>query len=153
MNLTPRKAKISDSKNIHALLLQTAEVGLVLPRSLPQIYANIRDFFVLHCDDGQLIGCCALSVVWDNLAEIRSLVIIPALRRKGAGRLLLEACLAEAGQLGINRVFALTYQVEFFARMRFNVVSKDVLPQKVWTDCVNCPKFPDCDEVAVLLEL
>jgi amino-acid N-acetyltransferase len=147
---------MEDVKEIHALLLGTAGEGLLLPRSLTQLYSHLRDFFVMRDEDDEdsgLIGCGALSMVWEGLAEIRSLLVAPACRGMGGGRLLVEACLDEARELGLRRVFALTYQVAFFERQGFSVASKDVLPQKVWTDCIHCPKFPDCDETAVLLDL
>ena len=150
---TVRKARMSDVKSIHALLLSTSGEGLLLPRSLSELYGHVRDFFVLHDEEGRLIGCAALSIMWDDLAEVRSLLVAPDLRGGGRGYLLVKACLEEARALGLTRVFALTYQVAFFERQGFKVVSKDMLPQKVWMICIHCPKFPDCDETAVLLEL
>lgn len=148
-----RKARMEDVKEIHALLLSTSNEGVLLPRSLTQIYSHLRDFFVLRDDAGTLVGCGALSIIWDNLAEVRSLLVMPSARGHGGGHLLVNACLDEARELGLKKVFALTYRVDFFERQGFTVVSKDVLPQKVWMDCIHCPKFPDCDETAVLLEL
>jgi len=153
MQTIVRKANMADVKDIHALLLSTAGEGMLLPRSLTQLYSHVRDFFVMRGADGALIGCGALSIIWEGLAEIRSLLVAPACRGLGYGRLLVRACLDEAPQLGLQRVFALTYQVAFFERQGFSVVSKDVLPQKVWVDCIHCAKFPDCDETAVLLDL
>jgi amino-acid N-acetyltransferase len=148
-----RKARMTDVRNIHGLLLGAAGEGVLLPRSLSDIYGHLRDFFVLYDQRGLLVGCAALSIVWENLAEIRSLLISPDKRRTGGGGLLIRACLDEAGQLGLRKIFALTYQTPFFQQYGFIPVSKDVLPQKVWTDCIHCPKFPDCDETAVLLEI
>ncbi len=150
MEMQLRKAHIEDVKTIHGLLMQAAGDGLVLPRSLSQLYGHVREFYVMAGQDGTILGCSALSIMWSDLAEVRSLVVAPSQRRLGLGKKLVEACLEEARSLGISRVFALTYQVDFFCDSGFEVVSKDVLPQKVWTDCINCPKFPDCDEVAVL---
>jgi len=150
---TVRKARMEDVKDIHALLLSTADEGMLLPRSLPQLYSHLRDFFVMLDAGNVLIGCGALAIMWEGLAEIRSLLVAPASRSLGGGRLLVRACLDEARELGLKRVFALTYQVAFFERQGFSVVPKDVLPQKVWMDCIHCAKFPDCDETAVLLEL
>jgi amino-acid N-acetyltransferase len=147
------KARIADVRNIHALLLGATGEGTLLPRSLSDIYGHLRDFFVLYGQDGQLAGCAALSIIWEDLAEVRSLLVHPERRHNGGGSLLLKACLEEAGRLGLGRVFALTYRTSFFACHGFVPVSKDVLPQKVWLDCVRCPKFPDCDETAVLLEM
>ena len=148
-----RKARMEDVKDIHALLLSTASEGLLLPRSLTQLYSHMRDFFVMRDADNVLIGCGALAIMWEGLAEIRSLLVAPTCRGLGGGHQLVLACLDEARSLGLGRVFALTYQVAFFERQGFSVVAKDVLPQKVWVDCIHCAKFPDCDETAVLLEL
>lgn len=147
-----RKARMTDIKAIHNLLMTCAADGLLLPRPLVQLYGHLRDFYVVEAE-GKLLGCSALSITWDSLAEIRSLAVDYNGRRKGCGRLLVEHCLAEARELAIGRVFALTYQEPFFAAMGFKEVEKDVLPQKVWLDCINCPKFPDCDEIAMLINL
>ncbi len=151
-----RKARITDVKGVHKLLMNTnADDGLVLPRSYNQLYSHLRDFFVIvdDADDETVLACCALSICWDNLAEVRSLVVAREQRGKGLGRRLVEACVSDALTLGIYRVFALTNTQAFFQRMGFQEVSKDSLPQKVWSDCLNCPRFPDCDEVAMLMEL
>ncbi len=151
-----RKARITDVKGVHKLLMNTnADDGLVLPRSYNQLYSHLRDFFVVVDDgaDDEVLACCALSICWENLAEVRSLVVAREQRGHGLGRKLVEACVSDALTLGIYRVFALTNTTPFFAKMGFTEVSKDSLPQKVWSDCLNCPRFPDCDEVAMLMEL
>ena len=148
-----RKAGVRDVKSIHELLMDYAARKLLLPRSLSDLYAHVRDFFVLGCSSGPVRGCCALSVVWEDIAEIRSLAVVPEEQNKGWGRGLVHACLDEAAALGLDRVFILTYETRFFERFGFSRVSKDTLPQKVWADCLNCPKFPDCDEVAMLVSL
>ncbi len=149
-----RKARVQDVKAIHGLLLECFKQGLVLPRSYNELYNHLRDVFVVvPPDKGPVVGCGALSITWEDLAEVRSLVVTESLRRKGWGQKLVEACLSEAVTLGIYRVFALTYQTTFFSRQGFVEVSKDTLPQKVWTDCVRCPKFPECDETAMLIEM
>ncbi len=148
-----RKARIQDVKAIHALLMDCSKQGLLLPRSFNQLYSHLRDFFVLIQDGGGLLGCCALSIAWEDLAEVRSLAIVPDLRGQGWGRRLVEACLSDSVTLGIYRVFTLTYQMNFFKHLGFEVVSKDNLPQKVWADCLHCPKFPDCDEIAMSYEM
>ena len=154
MNLSVRKARMGDIRAIHALLMTSSADGLLLPRSLTDLYGHLRDFFVVE-GDGATVGCGALSIIWENMAEGRSLAGPPALaalaRLKGCGRLIVEACIAEARELDIHRLFALTYQLPFFNALGFSIVEKEVLPQKVWVDCVNCPKFPDCDETAGLL--
>jgi amino-acid N-acetyltransferase len=128
--------------------------GLLLPRSFSELYSHLRDFFVVaDRQTNEVHGCCALSIVWEDWAEIRSLAIGSELQGQGWGRNLVEACLSDAVTLGIYKVFTLTYQVDFFAKLGFEVISKDILPQKVWADCLRCPKFPECDEVAMLMEM
>ncbi len=145
-----RKASASDVKPIHAALLRAASAGLMLSRSLSQLYSHIRDFMVLEDGDGKMLGFCALAVMWENIGEIRSLFVHENLRGNGYGRVLVEACLEEARVLGISQVFTLTYQTGFFAGLDFEVVAMDTLPQKIWADCIHCPKFPDCDETAMM---
>ena len=150
-----RKARITDVKGIHKLLMTpTGDEGLVLPRSFNQLYSHLRDFFVVaSATDDTVLACCALAISWENLAEVRSLVVAPDQRGQGLARKLVEACLSDAVTLGIYRVFALTNTVPFFEHMGFVETSKDSLPQKVWSDCLNCPRFPDCDEIAMIMEL
>ncbi len=150
-----RKATIQDVPPIHGLLMKYSRQELLLPRSYNELYSHLRDFFVIDSSEKTMIkGFCALTITWENLAEIRSLVVDEPFQRLGWGRRLVEACLSEALMLGIYKVFTLTYQTEFFVSLGFNEVKKEVLPQKVWADCLHCPKFPDfCDEVAMLLEL
>lgn len=144
---------IKDMKAIHALLLQASEAGQLLPRSLSDLYSHTRDFVIARDADGAVAGCCALSLVWEDLAEIRSLLVRDDMRRKGYGRALVDACLREARAMGIRKVFTLTYKTDFFENMHFVEVGKDTLPQKIWADCIHCAKFPDCDEVAMQLNL
>lgn len=153
MEMTTRKARMTDIKFIHNLLMTCSADGLLLPRSLSQLYGHLRDFYVVEDADNRLIGCAALSIVWENMAEIRSLAVDIASRRQGCGRALVNACLAEAHQLVIHKLFALTYQLPFFLALGFESTEKDALPQKVWMDCIHCPKFPDCDESAVIINL
>ena len=126
-----------------------------MPRSFNELYSHLRDFFVLAPLEGkgEIMGCCALSINWADLGEIRSLAVDEELQKKKWGKRLVEACLSEAVTLGIFRIFTLTYQKDFFERQGFTEVNKDVLPQKVWSDCIKCPKFPDCDEIAMLIDL
>lgn len=151
-----RKARITDVKGIHRLIMNTSsDDGLVLPRSYNQLYSHLRDFFVMvdETREDDVLGCCALAISWENLAEVRSLVVAREVRGHGLGRRLVEACLSDAVTLGIYRVFVLTNTPDFFRHMGFSEVSKDTLPQKVWSDCLNCPRFPDCDEIALHMEL
>ncbi len=149
---TLRKAKPSDAVRIHELVNTYAKEGLLLPVSLNSLYDNIRDFWVYEID-GDIAGCAALHITWEDLAEIRSLAVKPSLRGKGIGKKLVGECIKEATSLGIKRVFVLTYQVEFFKKLGFRELEKTLLPHKVWTDCLNCPKFPNCDETAMIKEL
>ena len=152
-DLRLRKARVGDVKDIQALLRDSAGQGQLLPRALTHLYKHVRDFYVAELDDGRLAACCGLSIVWEDLAEIRSLVVEDSFRRHGLGRRIVLECLGEAGALGVRRAFALTYQAGFFLKLGFVEVDKDVLPQKIWADCIHCPKYPDCDETAVLLDL
>lgn len=147
-----RKARITDAERIQFLINEYAKQGLMLPRSLHSIYESIRDFWVYE-ENGEVIGTCALSIFWDNLAEIRSLAVSPEHTHRGIGTALVKMALREAKELGINRVFTLTYQVEFFKKLGFKEISKETLPQKIWRDCINCVKFPNCDEIAMLINL
>lgn len=149
MLLVPTAAKVPDIKDLHAFLLGDAPANRLLPRSLSDLYSHTRDFYILRDEKGALVGCCALSLVWENLAEIRSLLIAESLRGKGYGKILVTACVQAAKELGITRLFTLTYENVFFNKLGFIEVGKDVLPQKIWADCIHCPKFPDCDEIAM----
>lgn len=149
-----RKAKVADVPAVHALVNSYAEQQKMLPVSLSNLYERLRDFFVfIEEETGAVQGCGALSISWSDLAEIRSLAVRQDLRGKGIGSKIVEACLAEARGLGLQKVFVLTCESAFFTRMGFHVISKDLLPHKVWSVCLNCPKFPDCDETAMMLEL
>lgn len=147
-----RKARIADVNAIHGLIALAATTTPVIPRSRAAIYETLRDFYVSEID-GEIKGCCALHIVWDDLAEIKSLSIHPDSQGKSLGRKLATSCLAEARELRLPRVFALTAAVPFFEKIGFSEIDKCELPHKVWGDCINCPKFPDCDEVAVLIKL
>jgi amino-acid N-acetyltransferase len=147
-----RKAKISDVKAIQSLVNQFADSGQMLPRTLNELYECLRDFHVAE-EDGSLIGVCALHVSWDGLAEIRSLAVRQDSRKKGIGSDLVGHCLAEAAEFHIDRVFVLTYEERFFRKLGFVDIDKKELPHKIWTDCLNCVKFPDCDEAALIVTL
>jgi len=147
-----RKAKIAEAKTIQKLINSFAKEGKLLPRSLSEIYDNLRDFFVFE-EDGRILGVCALHICWEDLAEIRSLAVQEDAGRKGVGRQLVEACLEEAKELGVKKVFLLTYIPSFFRKLGFSEVDKATLPHKIWGDCLRCPKFPHCDEVALLKTL
>lgn len=148
-----RKARMEDVKPIHALLYDYAGKGRLLPRSLNQIYGSLRDFFVIEGQDGEVLGCAGLTIFWEDLAEVRSVAVVPEAKGRGLGRELVQACLDEARSLGLGKVFTLTYEVGFFEHMGMHVVGKETLPQKIWSDCLNCPKFPDCDETAMIISI
>lgn len=147
-----RKARISDVESIHALITHYAGEGLMLARSRAMLYEFIRDFTVAE-ENGVVIGAGALHILWEDLAEVRALAVHPEFTKKGVGRAMIHTFVKEAWELGIPKVFALTYQQGFFEKCGFNIVSKDVLPHKVWKECIECPKFPNCDELAVLIEI
>ena len=149
-----RKAKVSDAKIIHQMINLSSNKGEMLPRSLMDLYGSLRDFFVYTDDEGSLVGFCAMHIFWENLAEVRSLYVRSENRRLGVGRKLVEACISEAITLDLLRIFTLTYQTEFFKSLGFVVTDKSELPEKVWSDCFKCSKYPDfCDEIAMIVEL
>ena len=143
------KARIPDVPQIHKLINGFADKGQMLARPLSEIYESIRDFFVIR-EGGEVIACAALHVAWSDLAEIRSVAVAEESQRKGVGARLVAACLKEAEELGIETVFCFTYRPEFFKKQRFVDIDKMELPRKVWTDCFRCPKFPNCDEMALV---
>jgi len=147
-----RKARIADARAIHKLLLGYAREGMMLSRSLPDIYENIRDFYVFE-ENGETVGTVCLHICWEDLAEVRSLAVSSEFEGRGLGRKLVEACLAEARELGMKRVFALTYKPIFFGKLGFHEIEKSELPQKIWGDCMKCAKFPECDEIALSITL
>ncbi|MBN1152356.1 MAG: N-acetyltransferase [Dehalococcoidia bacterium] len=146
------KARIEDVPQMHRLINDFASRGDMLPRALSQIYENIRDYIVLR-DDDKVVGCAALHVNWMDLAEIRSLAVTEARQREGLGAALVAACVEEARSLGLPRVFCLTRRPEFFTKQDFVSVDKAELPHKIWAECYYCPKFPDCDEFALVRDL
>lgn len=145
-----RKAKIKDIKSIHSLLQQYGNSGQLLPRPLSKLYDHIRDFSVyVTGPEETVIGCCALQICWEDLAEIRSLAVHPQHQGKKIGALLTEAALEEAIAFKVAKVFTLTYQPEFFKKYGFSQIEISELPLKIWGDCLLCVKFPECDEVAM----
>ena len=147
-----RKAQMGDVKEIQKLLTNFANRGDMLSRSLSELYESLRDFYV-SVEGDKLLGTAALHIVWDNLAEVRSVAVSEDAGRKGIGSLLVQACITEAREIGLGRMFCLTYKPDFFAKFGFRLVDKSELPHKVWGDCIKCVKFPDCDENAMILDL
>ena len=147
-----RKAKMSDPPQLAAIVNDFASREAMLPLALSDIYERLRDFFVVE-EDGHILGCAALHISWSGLGEIRSLAVVQEAQHHGIGRQLVDACLAEARHLDMERVFVLTYEPEFFRHMGFRDFPKEELPHKIWSDCLKCPKFPNCDEVALIFDL
>lgn len=146
------KARIRDVDQMHRLINYYADNGEMLARSLSEIYENVRDYFVVRQGE-RVIACAALHVSWLDLAEIKSLAVAEDSREQGIGAQLVEVCLQEAKELGIATIFCLTYKPAFFEKFGFSQVDKMELPRKVWTECYRCPKFPNCDEVALVRNL
>jgi len=144
-----RRAKISDVKAINILISSYAERDRMLFRPMADIYENLQAFTVAEADGG-VVGCCALEIIWSDLAEIKSLAVDEASREKGIGRMLVKAAIEQAGLLGVPKVFALTLEPDFFEKLGFEIVEKETLPMKVWSDCAKCPKQQNCDEIAVI---
>ena len=150
-----RKARATDVPAMQTLVAHFAARGELLPRTLGELYQHLRDFFVCEVD-GDIVGLCALSLYWEDLAEIRTLAVHGAHGGKGLGAALVTACLEEAAALGVRRVFALTYRPGYFERFGFRTIDKRELPQKIWKDCIKCAKFACgracCDEIALIRE-
>jgi amino-acid N-acetyltransferase len=144
-----RKAKISDVPAIGSLINQYAEQDKMLFRSMAEIYENLQSFIIAE-RDGSILGCCALQIIWSDLAEIKSLAVDQTHIASGIGRGLITETVKQARQLGISELFALTLTPGFFEKMGFKVVEKQLLPMKVWSDCARCPKQQNCDETAVI---
>lgn len=147
-----RKANVSDIKKIQKIINYYAKRDRMLPRSLNELYENIRDFYVF-AEGKKVCGCCALHVDWEDLAEIKCLAVVPSKIKKGAGSELLDKCLKEARDLKVKKVFALTYVPEFFKKAGFRVIDKKKLPHKIWNECIRCVYFPNCKEIALIKEI
>ena len=152
MDIVLRKAKISDVQSIYNLVNDFAGQGLMLPKTQIDLYESIRDFFVVEVDS-KVVACGALKVFLDDLAEIRSLATNKEFQKMGLGKMIVEKLLDDAKCLGIKKVFTLSYQVDFFKKQGFTLIKKEELPQKIWRDCYKCPKFPNCDENALIKEI
>ncbi len=147
-----RRATVRDVPAMARIINHWASQGIMLPKSHHQLYQYIRDFVVATRGE-EVIGCGALHVVWEDLAEVRSMAVVQEWQGRGVGRAMLARLLDEARDLGLPHVFALTYRQDFFERAGFRVVPHETLPHKIWGDCLNCPKFPNCDEIALTLDL
>ncbi len=147
-----RKPTFADVEKIYDLVNAYAGDGLMLARSRNSLYEFLRDMIIAEVD-GELIGVGALHMVWDELAEIRTLAVSPKMKRSGVGKTIVNMLIEEGKLLGVNTVFTLTYQPEFFGRCGFEEITKEQLPHKVWKECINCPKFPNCDEIAMMRKI
>jgi amino-acid N-acetyltransferase len=174
-NLHAVKAQIHDAQAIHDLINLYAQRGDMLPRTMGEVYENLRDFFVVRAEfepvaplsseasaartpadvagEGKFLGCAALHIVWSDMAELKSLAVPEDVQSRGVGSLLVRAAVDEARRIGLERVFALTYRPAFFERLGFVQADVMTLPRKVWNECYRCPKFPSCNEIALTLEL
>ncbi len=152
MKIIIEKARVTDAPKIHKLINTFADKGEMLPRALSDIYEYIRDFYVAREND-DVIGCGALHISWADMAEIRSLAISKEKQKQKIGSSIIATCINEANQLGIPTVFCLTYKPHIFEKLGFHQVDKVILPQKIWSDCFHCPKYPNCDEIALILQL
>ncbi len=146
-----RRARVADVEAVHRLINHFAERDEMLPRSLNELYENLRDFHVAE-DGDEIVACCALHVTWADLAEVKGLAVREDHQGQGMGSELVQVCLEDARALGLPRVFLLTYIPPYFERFGFRRVEKAELPHKVWTECIRCPKFPDCGEVSMILD-
>lgn len=146
------RATTRDGEGIAALINFWAAQGQMLPRTLGETYENLRDFFVVR-QDGRVVGCAALHITWADLAELKSLAVEESTQSRGIGAALVRACVEEGRALGLDRLFALTYRPGFFERLGWEQADVMNLPRKVWNECYRCPKFPGCDEIAMVLDL
>jgi len=144
-----RPATIHDVPRMQEVINSHAELGRMLFKSLADLYENLRDFLVFE-ENGRVLGCSALAVIWADLAEVRSLAVDDAFRGRGVGSALVRANVEEARRLEIRKLMTLTYEQRFFEKLGFEVVAKETLPLKVWSDCVKCPKNENCDEIAMV---
>jgi amino-acid N-acetyltransferase len=147
------KAKISDAQQIYELVNTFADRGEMLPRALSDVFQNLREYFVIRGEDGKVLACVAAHISWDDMSEVRSLAVAEKDQNKGLGARLVKACIDEAKALDIPTMFCLTYKPAFFEKVGFHTVDKMELPRKVWSECYHCPKFPDCDEIAMIYTL
>ena len=147
-----RKAKTREAKKIKELIDYYARKNEMLPRSLNEIYENLRDYWV-WVEKRHIIGCAALHVNWVDLGEVKSLAVSRYYMRRGIGSALVKKCLEEAKSLGLKRIFVLTFNPKFFKKHGFKSIAKKELPGKIWSECVRCVKFPNCNEVALIYYL
>ncbi len=155
--LQATKAEIRDAQAIHDLINLYALRGEMLPRTMGEVFENLRDFYIVRDGapdaGGEFLGCVALHIVWADMAEVKSLAVPEAAQGRGIGSLLVEATIGEARAIGLERLFALTYRPAFFERLGFAQADVRTLARKVWNECYRCPKFPSCNEIALTYDL
>lgn len=144
-----REAVSKDIAKIQEIINYYASKGYMLPRSLNELYENVRNFLVEE-REGEIVACCGLYIIWEDLAEIKSLAVKEEYRGQGIGERLIKESLKGAKKLKINKVFALTSIPEYFEKFKFRKIDKSTLPHKIWSDCIKCIHFPNCDETAVV---
>jgi amino-acid N-acetyltransferase len=147
-----RPAKVFDVKGIHTLVEHYANNKEMLHRPLNAIYENIQEFVILE-NDNKIIGCGSLHVSWEDLAEIKALAVSEEYKMQGLGRKIVGKLQDNAKELGVQKVFSLSFKPEFFKKLGFIEIPKEMLPRKIWSECVNCYLFPDCGEVPLLFSL
>ena len=146
-----RKARFQDAETIYNLIYDYAQKGEMLARSRNTIYETMRDMVVAENEDGEVVGVGGLHITWDSLAEVRSIAVSPKYKRHGIGSGIVKELIREGKEMGVKKIFTLTYKPQFFITLGFREVKKEDLPHKVWKECIDCPKFPDCDETAMFL--
>ena len=146
-----RKARFQDAETIYNLIYDYAQKGEMLARSRNTIYETMRDMVVAENEDGEVVGVGGLHITWDSLAEVRSMAVSPKYKRHGIGSGIVKELIREGKEMGVKKIFTLTYKPQFFVTLGFREIKKEDLPHKVWKECIDCPKFPDCDETAMIL--
>lgn len=144
-----RKPTFDDVEEIYELVNNYANDGVMLARSRNTLYETLRDMIVAE-DDGKLVAVGGLHIIWNELAEVRTMAVMPGVVRQGIGKKIVEMLIEEGRALGVKQVFTLTYKPGFFKTLDFEEITKEQLPHKVWKECIDCPKFPNCDEIAML---
>lgn len=147
------RASVADAEAIHDLVNTFARRGEMLPRTMSEVYQNLRDFYVMHDEQGRAVACAGLHILWADLGEIKSLAVREDLQGHQLGARIVDACVEEARGIGLKTAFALTYRPGFFEKLGFVQADVMTLPRKVWGECYRCPKFPTCDEIALVREL
>ena len=147
-----RKPTFDDVEDIYALIMDYANDGIMLARSRNTLYETLREMIVAEDEDGKVVGVGALHIIWDALAEVRTMAISPKVVRQGIGSMIVRRLLEEGREIGVKKFFTLTYKPGFFQTIGFKTITKNELPHKVWKDCIECPKFPNCDEIAMVLD-